>query len=209
MPIATFPLGPLATNCYVINETTEACAIDVGGDPEPVLAYLAAHNLALAAICLTHMHFDHLYGVASLAAATHAPVYVPAADAPIMDTEVARGGVWGMPPVPPFESDPLPLGDTILAGMKCVVLETPGHTPGGVSLYFPDAHAVFTGDALFFRSLGRTDFPLGDHQQLLRSIHQQLFSLPDNTRVYPGHGPATTIGDEKAHNPFVGAFRTA
>lgn len=206
MAIATFPIGPLATNCYVINSSPEAVAIDVGGDPEPIIEYLERNKLTLAAICLTHMHFDHLYGVARLAALTNAPVYAPEGDRPLMNTPMAQGGVWGMPPVAPFEFVQMPLGETKFAGMECRVLETPGHTPGGVSLYFPAEKAVFTGDALFYRSLGRTDFPLGDHQQLLQSIHRQLFSLPDEVEVYPGHGPATTIGDEKLHNPFVGQF---
>lgn len=206
MAIATFPIGPLATNSYIINQTAEAVAIDVGGDPAPMLEYLQKNSLTLAAICLTHLHFDHLYGVGALATATGARIYAPEGDAPIRDTEVAKGGVWGMPPVPPFDARPLPQGKTTLADMECVILETPGHTPGGISLYFPADRAVFTGDALFYRSLGRTDFPMGDHQQLLQSIHRQLFVLPDSTVVYPGHGPATTIGDEKLHNPFVGQF---
>lgn len=206
MPIATFPIGPLSTNSYIINSTSESIAIDAGGDPAPILEYLLAHRLMLSAICITHMHFDHLYGVADLVSATGAPVYVPEGDRPIMDTESSRGGIWGMPLVKPFETKFLPLGKTILGDMECIVMQTPGHTPGGVSIYFPKFNAVFTGDALFYRSLGRTDFPLGNHQQLLASIHEKLFALPDNTEVYPGHGPTTTIGAEKRENPFCGEF---
>lgn len=206
MPIATFPIGPLATNSYLIHETREAVAIDVGGSPEDMLAYLHVHNLVLNAICLTHLHFDHLYGVADLAAATGAPVYAPTGDSVLMKTESGSGGMWGMPPVKPFGSLPLAPGKASFADMECDVLITPGHTPGGVSLYFPKEKSVFTGDALFYRSLGRTDFPYGDHQQLLASIKQILFKLPDDVTVYPGHGPATTIGEEKKENPFVGEF---
>ncbi len=206
MPIATFPIGPLATNSYLVHETREAAAIDVGGDPEDMLAYLHDHNLVLKAICLTHLHFDHLYGVADLAAATGAPVYAPTGDNLLMKTESGSGGMWGMPPVKPFGALPLEPGKTSFAGMQCDVLLTPGHTPGGVSLYFPQENAVFTGDALFYRSLGRTDFPYGDHQQLLASIKEVLFRLPDDVHVYPGHGPSTTIGAEKKENPFVGEF---
>lgn len=206
MPIATFPIGPLSTNSYLINDATDAVAIDVGGDPAPMLAYLLEHKLNLVAICLTHMHFDHLYGVADLASATNAPVYAPEGDRPIMDTESSKGGIWGMPPVKPFTTEQLPVGKTMFGDMECMILETPGHTPGGVSLYFPKFNAVFTGDALFYRSLGRTDFPLGNHQQLLDSIHRKLFTLPDKVEVYPGHGPATTIGSEKLENPFCGEF---
>ncbi|WP_165077004.1 MULTISPECIES: MBL fold metallo-hydrolase [unclassified Desulfovibrio] len=206
MPIATFPLGPLGTNSYILNVGPNAVAIDVGGDPAPILEYLAAHKLSLEAICLTHRHFDHVYGVAALAAATGATVYSPAGDDVIANTESGMGGIWGMPPVTPFASVPMPLGKTQFGGMKCLVLETPGHTPGGVSLYFPAEKAVFTGDALFYRSMGRTDFPGGSQDQLLRSIRDTLFRLPDDVTVYPGHGPATTIGDERRHNPFCGEF---
>lgn len=206
MSIATFPLGPLGTNSYIINDGSLACAIDVGGEPLPMLKYLREHNLELKAICLTHRHFDHLYGVADLAETTRAAVYAPTGDDPIADTESAKGGIWGLPPVKPFEAKPMPIGETSFAGMECMVLETPGHTPGGVSLYFPGQKAVFTGDALFYRSLGRSDFPGGDHETLLVSIREKLFKLPDDTRVYPGHGPTTTIGDERKHNPFCGEF---
>ena len=98
------------------------------------------------------------------------------------------------------------MGNTSFGGMACEVLATPGHTPGGVSLFFPAENLVFTGDALFYRSIGRTDFPGGDHEGLLRSVSQVLFALPEDTVVYPGHGPSTTIGDEKKSNPFCGEF---
>lgn len=204
MAIAVFPIGPLSTNSYIISQGQDAVAIDVGGEPGPILAYLTEHKLLLIDICLTHMHFDHLYGVAELAEATGAPVLAPEGDGAIMTTESARGGIWGMPKVPEFKTRPLALGKNVFGGMQCEVLSTPGHTPGGVSFYFPSQNAVFTGDALFYRSLGRTDFPGGDHGQLLRSIKNILFELPDATVVYPGHGPSTTIGEEKIHNPFIG-----
>ncbi|MDE5878716.1 MAG: MBL fold metallo-hydrolase [Desulfovibrio sp.] len=206
MSIATFPLGPLGTNSYILNAGASAVAIDVGGDPAPMLEYLTAHKLTLAAICLTHRHFDHVYGVAQLAEATGATVYSPAGDAAIANTESGMGGIWGMPLVTPFKSVTMPVGQTQFGGMECIVLDTPGHTPGGVSLYFPAEKAVFTGDALFYRSMGRTDFPGGDQDQLLRSIRETLFRLPDDVTVYPGHGPATSIGDERRHNPFCGEF---
>lgn len=204
MPIATFALGPLSTNSYIVNESEEACSIDAGGDPAPILEYLEKNRLVLKAICITHLHFDHLYGVSELAQKTGAEIYVPSGDAPLANTESAHGGMWGMPIVPPFNAQPLPTGKTDLAGMECEILDTPGHTPGGVSLYFPKMKAVFTGDALFCRSLGRTDFPYGSHQTLIKSIQQVLFNLPDDTTVYPGHGPSTTIGEEKMENPFCG-----
>lgn len=206
MSIATFAIGPLSTNCFVINEGREAIAIDVGGDPADPLAYLHKNNFVLAAICLTHLHFDHLYGVADLASATGAPVYAPEGDDVLMQTESGAGGIWGLPKVKEFGSLPLKQGKMTLAGMECMVLHTPGHTPGSVSLYFPAQKAVFTGDALFRRSIGRTDFPFGDHKQLLTSVKEKLLTLPDDVVAYPGHGSPTTIGEERKENPFVGEF---
>lgn len=206
MPIEKFAIGPLATNSYLIHADRDTVAIDVGGDPADMLAFLHEHNLVLAAICLTHLHFDHLYGVADLAKATGAPVYAPEGDQPLMETESGSGGIWGLPRVKEFDALPLKPGKTEFGGMECFVLHTPGHTPGSVSLYFPAENAVFTGDALFHRSIGRTDFPMGDHQQLLQSVKEKLLTLPDNVVAYPGHGPSTTIGAERKENPFVGEF---
>lgn len=146
-------------------------------------------------------------GVAALEEATGALVYIPQDDDSLAGTDSGKGGVWGFPPVPEFTAAPMPMGNTIFGDMVCQVLKTPGHTPGGVSLYFPDEHAVFSGDALFYRSIGRTDFPGGDHDTLLRSLKDVLFKLPADTLVYPGHGPTTNIGDEIANNPFCGEFR--
>ncbi|MDR3358568.1 MAG: MBL fold metallo-hydrolase [Desulfovibrio sp.] len=206
MPVAVFPLGALETNSYLMYDKNEAVAVDVGGEPDEMLDWLAGHKVRLAAICATHLHFDHLYGVAALTNATGAPVYTPPGDDALSGTEAGMGGIWGFPPVPFFESKAMPLGKHAFAGMDCEVLETPGHTPGGVSLYFPAQQIVFTGDALFYRSIGHTVFPLGNHATLLRSIHEKLFALPENTKVFPGHGPSTTIGDEIKNNPFCGKF---
>lgn len=206
MPVAVFPLGPMGTNSYIINQDSRAVAIDVGGEPDDMLAYLQKEKLELTDICLTHLHFDHLYGVAALAAATGARVLAPRGDESLAKTEIATGGVWGMPPVPPFEMEMIEPGKMTLAGMECDALATPGHTPGSLTYYFPQQNVAFTGDALFYRSMGRTDFPGGNHQQLIKSIHEKLFTLPAATEVFPGHGPATTIADEMQHNPFCGQF---
>ena len=207
MPYSVYPLGPLETNSYLVHKDGQAVVIDAGGDPAPILHDLRAKGLTLAAICLTHRHFDHMYGVATLVKETGAPVYSPVHDACLIGTESSDGGIWGFPPVPPFDSLPMPTGSASFGGMECRVLETPGHTPGGVSLYFPAEKLVFTGDALFYRSMGRTDVPGGDQATLLRSIKDVLFTLPEDTTVYPGHGPATSIGDERKNNPFCGEFR--
>lgn len=206
MAIAKFAIGPLGTNSYVAHLTSNACVIDVGGDPEDILTYVAQQSLTVTAICITHRHFDHIYGVEKLASITGAPVYISSKDNVLAENESGKGGIWGLPPVPKFTALDMPLGATIFADMDCMVLETPGHTPGGVALYFPGLNSVFSGDSLFYRSIGRTDFPYGDSPQLLKSIREVLFKLPDNVKVYPGHGPETTIGFEKKNNPFAGEF---
>ena len=206
MHVNSFPLGPLGTNSYILDNGIEALAIDVGGDPADMLAFLSRKNLKLLAILITHRHFDHLYGVAALQKVLDVPCYLPSGEDVLRDSEAAQGGIWGMPMVPAFSETSLSEGSTRIGSFEITVLNTPGHTPGSVSYYIREAGCVFTGDALFYRSVGRTDFPMGDHQKLLASIRENLFTLPPETIVYPGHGPQSSIGDERQHNPFVGDF---
>ncbi len=206
MDIASFPLGPLETNCLVASEGQTAVAVDVGGDPAPVLRLLQDKGLRLEAILLTHLHCDHLYGVAALAKATGARALAGSEDATLMDTELGRGGFMGLPAVPPFEWEAAVPGELPLLGQTCRVLATPGHSPGSRTYHFPAAGVAFVGDLLFYRSVGRTDFPGGDYDVLIQSVKSEIFSLPETTVVYPGHGPATTVGDEKRHNPFFSDF---
>jgi glyoxylase-like metal-dependent hydrolase (beta-lactamase superfamily II) len=208
MNVHVFTLGPLETNCCLIHTDSEAVAVDVGGDPKEVVAYLTAHKLSLTHILLTHLHFDHTYGVRDLAAATGAKTLGSDKDRYMLSNEMGRGGLWGLPTVPPYEFDNIGPGDLPLLGTVCRVLATPGHTPGGLSFYFESFDAVFAGDCLFYRSIGRSDFPGGDQAVLLQSIREQLYSLPGDTIVYPGHGLKTAIGDEKRNNPFVSDFKT-
>jgi glyoxylase-like metal-dependent hydrolase (beta-lactamase superfamily II) len=207
MRVNVFPLGPLDTNCFLIHSDTEAVAVDVGGDPGRVLNYLSDNKLALTHILLTHLHFDHTYGVRDLAAATGAATLASEKDRYMLDSELGHGGMWGLPTVPPYTFDDLQPGALTLLGAECKVLATPGHTPGGLSFHFPELRAVFAGDCLFYRSVGRTDFVGGDTDTLMRSIREQLFSLPDETTVYPGHGQSTSVGDEKRNNPYASDFR--
>lgn len=206
MHVNSFPLGPLGTNSYILDNGIEALAIDVGGDPADMLAFLSRNNLKLLAILITHRHFDHLYGVAALQKVLDVPCYLPSGEDVLRDSEAAQGGIWGMPMVPAFSETSLSEGSTRIGSFEITVLNTPGHTPGSVSYYIREAGCVFTGDALFYRSVGRTDFPMGDHQKLLASVRENLFTLPPETIVYPGHGPQSSIGDERQHNPFVGDF---
>ena len=206
MDIKTFPLGPLQTNCYLAVSGTSAMAVDVGGAPGPVAEYLRQHALTLETVLLTHLHCDHLYGVGELTTAFGVKAYGGADDGPLLEDEIGRGGFMGMPLVPPFDWQPIAPGETVLLGQPCRVLATPGHSAGSLSYFFPRSGVVFVGDLLFYRSIGRTDFVGGDHDALIRSVVTEIFSLPEATVVYPGHGPATTVGDEKSHNPFFSEF---
>jgi glyoxylase-like metal-dependent hydrolase (beta-lactamase superfamily II) len=203
MQICSFPLGPLETNCFVIHTKNEALVMDPGGDPAPVLAYLQKHGLKLVHICNTHLHCDHTYGNAALQQATGAPILADPADLYLLDSPYGQGGARGLPPVAPFSPEPLAAGTTQFLGAPCQVLSTPGHTRGSLSFYWPDLATVFAGDVLFQSSVGRTDLPGGDAETLLDSIRRQLFVLPPDTVVYPGHGPSTSIGEELRYNPYV------
>ena len=202
MKIVIFPLGPYETNCYLIHNDKEAILFDVGGEPSPILEYLKKNSLKLTHIFCTHLHFDHTYGVQALIEATGAKAFASEKDRFLLGEEE-----WGAPKIAFKEFTDLAPGEMTLLGMQCKTLPTPGHTPGGYSFYFPEASVVFVGDSLFYRSIGRTDFPGGDHDTLLRSLKDVLFKLPAETIVYPGHGPTTNIGDEIANNPFCGEFR--
>ncbi|GAB6125920.1 MBL fold metallo-hydrolase [Humidesulfovibrio idahonensis] len=202
MRITSYPLGPLDTNCHILDHQGQALAVDPGGDPADVLEFLQAEKLTLAHILITHLHFDHIYGCAALSKATGAPVLAPAADAYLLDTELGRGGVYGFPVVEPFDYAPLAEGPARFLGLECRCLATPGHTPGSFSFYFPAAKAAFVGDLIFYRSVGRTDFPGGSSDDLKKSVQEKIFTLPGETALYSGHGLDTSVADEKTHNPF-------
>lgn len=200
--IQTFALGPLETNCYLYTDGGCGFVIDPGGDPQPVLQQLERDGAELEAIINTHLHFDHIHGNAALHKATGAPIYAPQADESLLQTEVGAGGFMGLPEVPGFSFTPVPVGQWQLCGVQCQVLPTPGHTQGSISVYFEQLQAVFVGDLVFARSVGRTDFPGGDASTLAASVREHIFSLPPETRIYPGHGPQTSVAEEQAHNPF-------
>jgi hydroxyacylglutathione hydrolase len=202
MEVRTFPIGPLQTNCFLLMEGSEALVVDPGGDPAPILSLLKEKKLTLTHIVVTHFHCDHIYGSAALHETTGAPILASPEDASLLDTELGAGGFMGLPLVEPFEYDALNPGETTFLGQPCTVMATPGHSPGSLSLYFPQASAVFVGDLIFYGSIGRTDFPGGSEKTLLESVVNNIFVLPEDTVIYSGHGPETTVGQEKRHNPF-------
>ncbi len=206
MSIEIFSIGPLETNCYAVYKDGSAVVVDPGGDPAPVIAFLQEKKLKLEGIYLTHLHFDHMYGVADLHAATNAPIFMPSDDAFMLETQYSRGGIWGFPDVKAFDAVPLTTGKHTMGALQFEVLHTPGHSPGSMSLYFPDLKLICTGDVLFYRSVGRSDLPGGHLETLLTSIKTKLFVLPPETIVYPGHGPESSIGDEMTNNPYCGSF---
>ncbi len=206
MPVKCFSIGPLETNCYLIYENGEAIAIDPGGDPKPIIKFIEQNQLKLLAICITHLHFDHTYGVQDLHLATNAPIYSPPHDAFLLEQEAGSGGMWGFPKVKKFEAKPFEPGAYSFGNLNFNAMHTPGHSPGSMSMYFEKMKVVFTGDVLFYRSIGRADLPGGDYDTLINSIKNEIFVLPPDSIVYPGHGPESSVEDEKNNNPYCGSF---
>ncbi|MBU1001784.1 MAG: MBL fold metallo-hydrolase [Proteobacteria bacterium] len=202
MDIRSYALGPLMTNGFLVRNGPEALFIDPGGDPALVLEDIRKQGLSLKQIVITHLHCDHIYGAAAMAKATGAPVLAHPKDEFLLGTEVGGGGLMGLPLVDDFPYGPLQPGSARFLGLEVEVLHTPGHSPGSVSLYFREQGVVFVGDLLFKRSVGRTDFHGGSTATLMDSVRDKIFTLPPETVVYSGHGPETTVGDERLHNPF-------
>jgi glyoxylase-like metal-dependent hydrolase (beta-lactamase superfamily II) len=207
MKIATLPIGPLQTNCYVIAcpDTAMAAVIDPAWSGETIYGYIEQEELSLELILLTHAHFDHIAGAAALHRLSGARLLAHPDSHPLLEQAPLHAQAWGFqidpPPVPDGE---LTDGQMIQVGeLNLEVLYTPGHAPGHVSFYDAEAGIVFDGDLLFSGSIGRSDLPGGDHQRLLRSIREKLLTLPDDTSVYSGHGPVTTIERERRWNPFL------
>ena len=203
--IACLVVGPIETNCYLLScpETRKAVIVDPGGESDCIEAHIEKARLEPVEIVSTHGHSDHIASVADLKERYGIPFALHAADLDIVKRSVREAPLWGMGKIKEPKVDRvLAAGDTVAFGkITGTILHTPGHTPGGISILF-DGFAV-VGDTLFNRSIGRTDFHGGDLETLLRSIRTELFTLPDDTVVYCGHGPHTTIGEEKRENPFL------
>ncbi len=197
-------VGPLAVNAYLVEHTAtrKAVVIDPGGDGEAILDEVSGLGLTVEKILLTHGHFDHVGAVGLLRERTGAPVHIHPADVDRMTGARRQGMIFGLsvsdPPAPDVLVEE---GNTVLfEDQEFLVAHTPGHTPGCVSYIV--GKMAFVGDLIFAGSIGRTDLPGGDHGQLIESVRTKIFPLPDETVLFPGHGPATTVGEEKRSNPF-------
>lgn len=209
MKIDCLVLGEYETNCYVLRSgeaASDCLVVDPGLGAEELIAFLDERKMTAVAAVLTHGHIDHIAGLVALRRSfPDIKVFIHALDAEMLSLPAANlSGLMGRA----FVAEPADIllkdGEWIEhAGVKLAVLHTPGHSPGGICLYSSEDGVVFTDDALFAESIGRTDFPGGSMSGLLKSIKEKLLVLPDETVVYPGHGPSTTMAREKACNPFL------
>ena len=206
MIINVLEVGPIMANCYILGceETKEAVVIDPGADSGRILTALAEEKLTVKYLINTHGHFDHVGANKKMKEATGAQILIHAEDEPMLGQLSTTASAFGLSAENSPSADRLLAeGDTVTFGKITLgVIHTPGHTLGGISLATDDC--IFVGDTLFAGSIGRTDLPGGDYGTLIASVRNKLFALADNVKVYCGHGPSTTIGNEKRFNPFVG-----
>ena len=199
-------VGLLQVNCYIIGDeaTKEAVVIDPGGDEDEILDALKYHQLKLKYIIDTHGHFDHVDANQPLKAATGAQILIHEADAGMLSQPSAEAMFFTGNRLRTSQADVLLKEDDIISfgAYRLKVLHTPGHTPGGISLVMEGQPYVYVGDLLFNGSIGRTDFPGGSFEALIEAVRTKIFTLGDNYTVYPGHGPVTTVGQERKYNPF-------
>lgn len=200
-------VGPLQCNCSVIGDekTREAMVIDPGDDVEQVLDLVRKHNLQVKQIVVTHAHIDHVGGAMKLRRATGAPILLNQNDYALLKMLDVQAAWIGMPTPGNVEIDrSIGHGDSVKAGsLSADVLHTPGHTEGSICLYFAPEKKLIAGDTLFAGSIGRTDLPGGSYKKIMDSLHETVLALPDETVVVPGHGPLTSIAEERDSNPFL------
>lgn len=205
--IETFTSRDFGQNAYLVGCTSTAgwLAIDPGGEAGAMADAVEASDGGLEGIILTHAHLDHVEGVAELCERAPAPIHLHAADRPLYDAVSQQATMFGHPVRTPPPPDRELVGgqDLVLGDCTFQVRHTPGHAPGHVTLYCEAAGVAFVGDVIFAGSIGRTDLPGGNYQELMASIREQILTLPDETELYTGHGPVTTVGRERTGNPFL------
>lgn len=207
MILESFPVGPLHCNCTILGDevTHEAMVVDPGDNIPQILSRLQKHSLKLRQIIVTHAHIDHVGGAAQLKKLTGAQVFLNKEDLGLLGAMEMQAGWLGVP-TPEVAHPDVSADDGMTVGLATLpaeIIHTPGHTPGSICLLFSQHHLLLAGDTLFAGSIGRTDLPGGDGRQILRSLRDRLLILPDATQVLPGHGQATTIGEERQSNPFL------
>lgn len=204
MIVECLTVGPLMENCYILGDekTRSAAVIDPGDEAQRIVEKLAKKKLKCTHILLTHAHVDHISGINGVVEATGAKVYMHRGDSLMLKSAPVQALAFGMKPfLPPKVEKYLEDGEIIEIGeLKVKVLHTPGHSSGGIC--FLVGNCIFVGDTIFQGSIGRTDLPGGNYNELINSIETKIFTLPDETTIYPGHGPETTVGYEKKYNPF-------
>ena len=203
--IRTFPVGPLQCNCSIIGDrlSSKALVVDPGGDADQILGLLNELNLTVVGIIHTHAHLDHILASGVIKEATGAPIYLHEGDKFLWDMVGQQCVMFGVPPVTLPEPDHFMEDDQALNCCGGVAIHTPGHTPGSVSFWFEQYKTLIAGDTLFQGSIGRTDLPGGNFDQIITSIKERIYSLDEDALVVTGHGPNTIIGSEKTSNSFV------
>ena len=207
MKIDRFVIGPVGTNCYIVrNDDTDECFVtDPAACPLELVGHIRREGLNVKAVLLTHGHFDHIMGLDDFLKEFPVPVYAFSEEKPLLESAELNSslGMFGRPYT--FSGAEYVSAGQILhiAGFEIRVIHTPGHTAGGCCYYIPAENVLISGDTLFRASVGRTDLPTGSMGDLVRSVREKLFVLPEETKVYPGHMEETTIGYEKKYNPFV------
>ncbi len=207
MILEVLPVGQLQCNCSILGDETthEAIVVDPGDEIERILSIIQKHGLTVKQIIVTHAHIDHIAGAAKLKAATGAPVYYNQLDLPLVKIMDVQAGWLGIktPAVSAPDADAKDGLNVTFGHLNGTILHTPGHTEGSISIHFPTEKLLIAGDTLFAGSIGRTDLPGGDFKKIMASLKERLIVLPEETKVIAGHGPSTTIAQERENNPFL------